>query len=75
MLFGIPALTTTSALGWMSDHKLYEDLAQGGSAEVISKVVTGVLSDESLKSDRIHPNKAGYARMASAAAQVVERCK
>lgn len=75
VLFSIPGLNTTAALGWMSDHKLYEDLAKGGSAEVISKVVTGVLSDETMKSDRIHPNKAGYARMASAAAQVVERCK
>ena len=34
-----------------------------------------VLSDEALKADTIHPNRAGYTRLADAAAAVLQRCR
>ena len=75
VVFGIPAPSLSAAAGLAGDHGLYDALAQGGQAHVIDGVVAEVLSDDGLKSDRIHPNRAGYGVMARAAAEVLARCR
>jgi len=75
VVFGIPAPSLSAVAGLASDHGLYDALAQGGEAHVIDSVVAEVLSDDGLKSDRIHPNRAGYGVMARAAAEVLARCR
>ena len=72
---GVVPVVLIAAAGLASDHGLYDALAQGGQAHVIDSVVAEVLSDDGLKSDRIHPNRAGYGVMARAAAEVLERCR
>lgn len=75
VVFGIPAPSLSAAAGMASDHGLFDALAKSGQAHVIDEVVAEVLSDDSLKSDRIHPNRAGYGVMARAAADVLARCR
>ena len=60
--------------GAASEHAVFEALAERGGVHVIHDTVAQVLSDEALKSDAIHPNRDGYARMAAAAQQVLARC-
>lgn len=74
VLFGIPRASLTAAAGLLSEHDLYEDLADDG-VPVIRDVVTRVLSDDALKADRIHPNASGYAQLAQAAQQALAGCR
>jgi acyl-CoA thioesterase I len=74
VLFAVPRASLTAAAGLMSEHALYADLADQG-VPVIREVVTDVLSDDALKSDRIHPNARGYGRMAQAALDTLARCR
>ena len=67
---GLPELA-----GVAGEHAMYGDLAEGAQAHVIAGVVADVLSEDGLKSDRIHPNREGYARMAQAAFTVLGRCR
>lgn len=75
VLFGIPAPSLAAVAGVAGDAAMYGDLAAGGQAHVIAEVVTDVLSQDSLKSDRIHPNREGYALMAQAAVKALDRCR
>lgn len=75
VLFGIPAPSLGAAVGLAREHALYEDLADAAGAHVIQGVVAEVLSRDALKSDRIHPNRAGYAAMAQAAFELLQRCR
>jgi len=51
----------------------YQDIADRYQIPIENKVLTGILRDNALKSDMIHPNAAGYKRMAEAVASVLER--
>jgi lysophospholipase L1-like esterase len=42
---------------------------------VIPEVVGDVLADDALRSDTIHPNANGYARMAQAAFDALSECR
>jgi lysophospholipase L1-like esterase len=75
VVFGIPAPGLAAAAGIAVDHALYARLAENGAAHLIGGVVAAVLADEALRSDRIHPNRAGYAAMAQAAREVLDRCR
>lgn len=74
VLFAVPAPSLSALAGVASEHAVFEALAERGGVHVIHDTVAEVLSDESLKSDAIHPNRDGYARMAAAAQQVLARC-
>ena len=74
VLFAVPAPTLAAAVGALSDHELYEALADDARVVVIDDVVSDVLGRPELTADRIHPNVAGYARMAQAAREVLARC-
>lgn len=51
----------------------YKDVADHYQIPLENEVLTGILRDNTLKSDMIHPNAAGYKRMAEAIAAVLER--
>jgi acyl-CoA thioesterase-1 len=53
-------------LGWFTDEysSMYEKLARRAGALYIPQVMKDILSDNTLKSDPIHPNAAGYRLLA-----------
>lgn len=61
----IPAVSAGRAvLGRLSDHELYAELAREHELALVSSAVSEVLSRPELRSDRIHANAQGYARIA-----------
>ena len=50
----------------LSSHDLYERVAERAGVPLENDIVPALLSDPALKSDTIHPNSAGYRRMAEA---------
>ena len=53
-----------AVVGSLSDALFYEEVAKSGQALLVANVYSSVLSDASLRSDRIHANAEGYARVA-----------
>ena len=51
---------------------IYERVAEQNRALLIPNVLKGILSDAKLKSDQIHPNGAGYRKMAE---RILEKVK
>ncbi|ADU34284.1 lipolytic protein G-D-S-L family [Variovorax paradoxus EPS] len=51
-------------VGSLSDAPFYEEVAKSGQALLVANVYSSVLSDASLRSDRIHANAQGYAKVA-----------
>lgn len=51
-------------VGSLSDAPFYEEVAKSGQALLVANVYSSVLSDASLRSDRIHANAEGYAKIA-----------
>ncbi|MEQ1598532.1 MAG: arylesterase [Methylotenera sp.] len=49
-----------AAVGNLSDHPLYENIAKETATPLIADVFSDVLSDRDLKSDQIHANALGY---------------
>lgn len=49
-----------AALGGLSDHVLYEQLAEEANIPLAKGIFSDVLSTNSLKADYVHPNAAGY---------------
>ena len=74
VVFAVPKPTLSVAVGFGSDHEIYQELADGGT-RVIPEVVGDVLADDALRSDTIHPNANGYARMAQAAFDALSECR
>lgn len=65
VLVGVPELSLIgAAVGRLSDSGIYEELAEEEQALLIGGVFSGVLSDDDLRADRIHPNADGYRVMA-----------
>lgn len=61
VLLAIPKFSPVgAAFGNLSDHPLYEKLAQETGAPLIEDVFSDVLAKSSLKADPIHPNADGY---------------
>lgn len=51
-------------VGSLSDAPFYEEVAKSGQALLLANVYSSVLSDASLRSDRIHANARGYEKVA-----------
>ncbi|MBN8755305.1 MULTISPECIES: GDSL-type esterase/lipase family protein [Variovorax] len=51
-------------VGSLSDAPFYEEVSKAGQALLLADVYSSVLSDASLRSDRIHANAQGYAKIA-----------
>jgi lysophospholipase L1-like esterase len=58
-------LIAVPTLGFgLRPHPVYAELAQEMNLVLEDRLMTEVLSDRALKSDEVHPNAAGYARIA-----------
>jgi acyl-CoA hydrolase len=75
IVFAIPQPSLGAAVGLPDEHPLFDELAGAPGVHVIDDVVADVLARDELKSDRIHPNREGYARMAQAAFDALQRCR
>ncbi|MGB6926520.1 GDSL-type esterase/lipase family protein [Psychrobacter sp.] len=64
VLIAEPYLITSALFGKASDNPLYEDIAEAEGIPLYSDGWSTVLSDEALKSDKIHANAAGYRQFA-----------
>jgi lysophospholipase L1-like esterase len=66
-------LVSVPQLGLLLDSApFYKELAEQYKIPVANDVVSDVLSDRALKSDAIHPNAAGYEKMAKGIATVMK---
>ena len=68
VLVAVPSLGLS-----LSPPPLYREIAKRLSVPLEAKALPSVLSDTSLKSDYIHPNAAGYRRIAEAVAGLLKR--
>jgi len=64
VLIAEPHLSTSALFGKASDNPLYEDIAETEGIPLYSDGWSTVLSDDALKSDKIHANAAGYRQFA-----------
>lgn len=60
VLIGVPQ----PVLIGLDDHPAYAELAEESAVPLIAEVFSEVLSKSGMKSDRIHPNAAGYRQVA-----------
>lgn len=61
VLLAIPKFSPVgAAFGNLSDHPLYEEIAQEAGAPLVADVFSEVLAKNRLKTDPIHPNAEGY---------------
>lgn len=58
-------------LGMLSDHALYERLADEHQVALVADAVSETLSQENYRADRIHANADGYAYMAGRVAEAL----
>jgi acyl-CoA thioesterase-1 len=76
VLVGVPQPTIGAALGaGLSDHPLYERLAEELSLPLHAKGWARVLGDEKLRSDAIHANASGYRAFAEGLAMTLRESK
>ncbi len=59
----------------VSPPKFYAEIAKEFSIPIEREVLSEVLSNNGLKSDLVHPNAQGYARMAGALADLLRKAK
>jgi len=64
LLVAVPELSLLAAAGRLSDHALYEDIADELRIPLHREGWSTVLADARLRSDPIHANAAGYAQFA-----------
>ena len=60
LLVGVPGVGVGAALGYPGDHPLYADLAKAENIPYYANGWSQILGKDTLKSDQIHPNAAGY---------------
>jgi acyl-CoA hydrolase len=73
ILVAIPEISPLkAAVGNLSDHPLYEKLAEETITPLIADVFSDVLSDRDLKSDQIHANAKGYALLSEKLAEKLQ---
>lgn len=65
VLIAVPRFSLLGAvMGSLPDADLYAELAKEEAVPLVPAVFADVLSDPSLKSDQVHPNAAGYRKLA-----------
>lgn len=60
LLLAVPEFTMLAAVGRLSDHAMFEDIASELKIALHRKGWSEVLAQEQLRSDQIHANAAGY---------------
>lgn len=74
VLVAVPQASPLGALlGRLPDAPLYAELGHEENVAVVRDVLADVLSEEALRADAIHPNGAGYRRMAEGIAEALTR--
>lgn len=68
VLIAVPGLSFS-----VSPEPLYKDIAEEFKIPLEDKILSDILADSSLKSDLIHPNAAGYRRLAEAVAALLKK--
>jgi lysophospholipase L1-like esterase len=68
VLIAVPGLSLS-----VSPESLYKDIAKEFKIPLEEKTLSDILSDSSFKSDLIHPNAAGYRRLAEAVAALLKK--
>ena len=64
VLVAIPEFNALqAAVGNLSDHMMYESIAEETATPLITEVFSDVLSDKALKADEVHPNAQGYVQV------------
>ena len=71
LLVAVPKASLVAALGQMSDHPLYADIAKALQLPLQSNGWSQVLADDKLRSDAVHANAQGYAEFARSLHQTV----
>ena len=61
LLVAVPELSIMAAAGRLSDHPLYEEIASALKIPLHRNGWSGVLANETLRSDQVHANARGYA--------------
>ena len=64
LLVAEPQPSIAAALGRVSDHPMFAELAKELRVPLLENAWSDILSDEKLRSDRIHANDAGYGQFA-----------
>lgn len=64
VLIAQPHFSASSLFGRASDNRIYKDIAKSEDVPLYASGWSKVLSDDSLKSDQIHANDAGYRQFA-----------
>lgn len=65
LLVAVPALSATAAItGTLSDHAMYEEIAQALKLPLHARGWSTVLANPALRSDQIHANAQGYEQFA-----------
>ena len=74
ILVGVPHLSLARAtMGLLKDAPIYAELAEEEAVLLFADRLSAILSDRDLVADPIHPNAAGYARLAAELADFM-RC-
>ena len=60
LLVAVPELTLAAAVGHPNDHAMYAQLAQSHQVHLLEDAWSNVLADDTLRSDAVHANDAGY---------------
>ena len=64
LLVAVPRATVAAALGQMTDHTLYADIAKALKIPLLREAWGEVLSKPDLRSDTVHANASGYEQFA-----------
>ena len=72
LLVAVPELTMMAAMGRLSDHALYADLANDLKIALHRQGWSGVLAQERLRADVVHANAAGYEAFAQGLVQTLK---
>lgn len=72
LLVAVPELSLMAAVGKLSDHALYEEVAEELKIPLHRKGWSGVLAQERLRSDQIHANAAGYDQFAQGLVETLQ---
>ncbi|MFN3440156.1 MAG: GDSL-type esterase/lipase family protein [Acidovorax sp.] len=73
LLVAVPELTMLAAVGQLSDHAMYEEIASELKVALHSKGWSGVLAQERLRADQIHANAAGYEEFTQGLVQTLKQ--
>ena len=73
LLVAVPELTMMAAVGRLSDHAMYEEIASELKVALHSKGWSGVLAQERLRADQIHANAAGYEEFTQGLVQTLKQ--